>query len=376
MEIYEVICIVPNKKDWEKTIEIHNLREPIKVIAYNDPRDDENIIVRILRKFPAIYQSMRLKRVDKIVGNLEQNGLDLSNTTLFFTAFPHGAYFGSLPDTFKRVHKSVAMLLDMSTLRVNLFRRLLSSRMVRHVRLYRLLRNATLLILEEDILSEIKKKVPKAQFMILPEPVTSIAVSDGWEEKLSSQDAVLHRKLAALDKHNKKVCLLIGMLSKRKGVYDLIKLWEQTKKRDQWAICLVGKIQWQDFNKTEKNYIKSFFEREQSHIFHPHRVDSEILYQYCYQCSNLVYAAYKNFTGSSSTLSYAAFSKTPTLVANKGVMAQRVNKYCLGYCLPNNHAKDLEMLYEKASRDFSKWDAYVDKNSLKAFQSVVCEAAG
>ena len=131
----------------------------------------------------------------------------------------------------------------------------------------------------------------------------------------------------------RKIVGLLGMLHKRKGLLDALKLAE---KRTDLFFVFAGACDLNKMTVEEKTFAQSFFDAPPENCFvHLNRIDDEAEFNALVQQMDIIFAVYPDFTNSSGLLTKAGLFGKPVLVAEGDTcMADRVRKYNLGLAAP------------------------------------------
>jgi glycosyltransferase involved in cell wall biosynthesis len=128
----------------------------------------------------------------------------------------------------------------------------------------------------------------------------------------------------------RKVIACVGSLSKRKGIYELIRICEQSRERG-WFFVFAGKLDLIDFDDRAVRDILRFVQRppEQA-LVHLQIVPDGNDFNSLVAASDLLYCHYLAFPHSSNLLTKAALLRRPVLVSDRHCMAERVMRHRLG----------------------------------------------
>lgn len=239
--------------------------------------------------------------------------------------------------------------------------------------LYRLLKNPqlqTILCLDPLAVENINKFKSKAKTVYLPDPVQIYNDTEPQLEKL--------RKSLGIQA-NRQVFLLFGVLSERKGIYQLLDaiLLLPPNLCEKLCLLLIGPLEL-----GEKEQIQArIAEISQSlpiqiicsHNFIP---DREI--QPYFQIADVILAPYQRHIGMSAILVRAAAAKTPVLASDFGLMGEITRRYKLGLAVdstvPSEIAHGFQQFLEKSPAslcDQEKMKQFADQNKAEQFAQII-----
>lgn len=155
--------------------------------------------------------------------------------------------------------------------------------------------------------------------------------------------------------NGRKVVSLLGSLSKRKGMLTLLKAIDLDIGSDH-LFLIAGKLDIDSFNTDDLNYIKEIVERNPHKIVYiPERIPTEADFNALVSVSNIIYAAYIDFSASSNLITKAAKFWKPILVSKGYLMEEIVNEYKLGVAIPQDSPiKIIESLNHMRSEVFQQ----------------------
>ncbi len=202
----------------------------------------------------------------------------------------------------------------------------------------------------------------------LPDPVEIVPVSS---------QAVLNLRIKLGIEQNRKIFLLFGMLTDRKGVYTLLESLKQLAPESCQQICilLAGEIMQHD---------KAKIRQEVAEICQALPV--QILIQDCFirevevpcyfQLADVVLAPYQRHVGMSGILLLAAAAQKPMLVSSYGLMGEIARRYQLGLTIdasnPREMAQSLIHFLENASLGHrEKMQEFVAQNLWNAYAETI-----
>ncbi len=176
-------------------------------------------------------------------------------------------------------------------------------------------------VTDEKMVEPMQTAFPKIRIQFLP---------DATPEEVSSSPLLEPiRRLA----DGRKTVGLLGMLHKRKGLIDALKLAEA---RPDVFFVFVGACDLSKMTPDEKTFATSFMERRPENcFFHLERIETEAEFNALVQQMDLIFAVYPGFANSSGMLTKAGLFGKPCLVADGDTcMADRVKKYRMGAAVP------------------------------------------
>ncbi|MBC2601083.1 glycosyltransferase [Puniceicoccus vermicola] len=127
----------------------------------------------------------------------------------------------------------------------------------------------------------------------------------------------------------RKVILLIGLLSPKKGVINFVKMALETEDENLFFV-LAGELNADSFNQEEQRLLFEKFVRRDHCFLHGDALVSENEYNAVFRLASVVCIAYRNFSASSNTLTKAAFFEIPVVVGRGFLLEERVTEYGLG----------------------------------------------
>lgn len=144
-------------------------------------------------------------------------------------------------------------------------------------------------------------------------------------------DSFLLSRLTEVRK-TKKIVSLMGRINKRKGYETFMKLMQSPQSANLFFF-MGGNLDHNDFSESEKAFIAKHSDGK-SEKFWFRELPQEADYEAAFRLSDVIFAAYPNFPGSSATLSTAvAFDKPVVVSASAALMTKRTRDFGLGYVL-------------------------------------------
>lgn len=229
---------------------------------------------------------------------------------------------------------------------------------------------SSLLCLDEfsvDILNHLTHSV---EFVHLPDPV-DICVADSLKVESIRKGLNISP--------GRKVCLLFGALTSRKGIDKLLDAALLLSAETCKQLCFVfigeaGKDNQARFNAQIETVCK---QQPIQIIQHYEFVPEEDVSAY-FQLADLVLAPYQRHVGMSGILLWAAAWKTPVLSSNYGLMGKVVQDHSLGISVDSESSAEIaigleQFLYDGISEycNQDKMEKFAEQNSAQRFAEVI-----
>lgn len=175
------------------------------------------------------------------------------------------------------------------------------------------------------------------------------------------------------EKYNigKKILYIhFGVLSARKGTWDIIKAIELANKEDlkNSVFVFAGNTESHLFDKLNE-LAKKFSENV---LFFPGFCENEFLASMC-SAANCILMPYKENSQSSGMLGYASQLGIPVIARNSKLIAKLVKKYKLGFLIESNEEL-LTLISSFSSREIQVPKRYLEDNSPKRFAQTIFSA--
>lgn len=238
-------------------------------------------------------------------------------------------------------------------------------RLMRHPQLQ------TLLSLDSFAVEEIKQLGGHAHVLHLPDPVSAMPkVPESMLEK--------QKESLGIDP-NRRVLLLFGALTARKGVYQLFEAISllETNICQQLCLLLVGEA---DPSNRERIHLQvaTIAQAQPVQIIEQYGyIDDQDVPVY-FQLADVILAPYQKHVGMSGILLLAASARKPVLSSDYGLMGKIVDRYSLGLTvdstIPSQIAYGLSRLLLESPDsfcDYGKMDALVAHNSVENFARLI-----
>lgn len=207
--------------------------------------------------------------------------------------------------------------------------------------------------------------------------VKSILLPDPIEILNSSQNQLKNLKQELEIEHNRKVFLLFGALTARKGIYQLLDAIETLAPDLCQKICLllVGES---NIQAQIKEQIDAICQSKPIQIIERYEFIPEQDVQDYFQMTDFVLAPYQHHVGMSGILLLAAAAQKPVLSSDYGLMGEIVRRYKLGLTVnssvPEEISKGLtQFLVEDSDKfcDRIKMKSFAEQNSAEEFARVI-----
>lgn len=220
----------------------------------------------------------------------------------------------------------------------------------------------------------IRELYPQAQAIALADPVEIPQI-----DSLNAQ--------ALLEKHGvspgRKVFLLFGAITARKGIYQLLEALEKLPAEVCRQICIliVGEV-----NSAEKprlcTQIESVCKAQPVQIITHFEFVSDVEMQ-CYYClADFVLALYQRHVGMSGILLLAAAAQKPVLSSDYGLMGELVRRYQLGIAVDSGCSEAIAAAISRLLKsegsfyDIEKMKTFVEENAAVRFAQTIFQHTG
>ena len=135
-----------------------------------------------------------------------------------------------------------------------------------------------------------------------------------------------------LKKPNQKIICLCGFLDKRKGLLTLLNSVLQLSQ--DWVFLFAGPIGYDSFSAEQKKEVFEWEQNPPTNVFFINRLLSNQEINQAVIFSDIVYLAYENFFHSSNVQVKAAHFKKPIISGPRHLIANRTQRFAMGWCLP------------------------------------------
>lgn len=228
----------------------------------------------------------------------------------------------------------------------------------------------TLLCLDPFVVKHLKGFRTEAEIVHLPDPVLSDCTREIQENNLGNQ-----LKIAP----DKKVFLLFGSLSQRKGIFQLLQSIEllPVELCPHLCLLLVGQTPLQEQTKIDVE-IERISRSYSVQIIKNYQYISEADVRAYFQLADVVLAPYQNHVGMSGILLLAASNQKPVLSTDYGLMGEVVRRYQLGLTvnstIPREIARGItQFIRQSPDRlcDFEQMKTFAEQNSVENFARTI-----
>ena len=212
----------------------------------------------------------------------------------------------------------------------------------------------------------------KSNIVYLPDPVQIYDTSPATINNLKQELGI---------EADRKVCLLFGALSKRKGIYKLLEAIKLLSPALAQKLCLllIGPVDVQE--KSNLSAIVADISQSQPVqiiCYHQFVIETEI--QPYFEIADLVLAPYQRHIGMSAILVRAAAAKKPVLSSDYGLMGEITRMYQLGITIDSSIPQEItdgltRFLSEPAANfcNYAQIKHFADQNKAEQFAKVIFE---
>lgn len=189
-------------------------------------------------------------------------------------------------------------------------------------------------VLDENVASRLSARLGGK--LVLPFP-------DITDERVDALPTELEQNVRAKAR-GRKIIGLIGSLDKRKGLLTLIQ-HARALQTQPFFFILAGQVVESSFTPAENAWIADCLDNPPDNIFAIRGfIEDGPVFNSLVRCCDLLYAVYQNFPYSSNLLTKAALLRTPIAVAARYLMAERVERYHLGFVVREDAPEDFRAL--------------------------------
>ncbi|MBW4538627.1 MAG: glycosyltransferase [Myxacorys chilensis ATA2-1-KO14] len=219
--------------------------------------------------------------------------------------------------------------------------------------------------LDPFAVSHIAKFTSKTQVLCLPDPITP--------EKINSGQAIKLKETLKID-NARQIFLMFGMLSGRKGIFQVLDAIQQLDPDSCQKICLllVGSIQPSQKSKIQSLILEVSQSRPIQIVVQDDFVPESDVALY-YHIADVVLATYQRHVGMSGILLAAAAAQKPVISSDFGLMGELVKRYCLGLAIDSTNPSAIAQAILEAldgvneSCDRQKMEQFVNQNLAENF---------
>lgn len=228
----------------------------------------------------------------------------------------------------------------------------------------------TLFSLDPFAVKYLKRFQKNVQVLPLADPIVETFVS-------SEQILQLRERLGV--EGNRRIALLFGALTGRKGIYETLDALLHLPSQLQSSLCLVlaGQVNLQDHERLVAK-IAEIHSASVVQIISQFEFLMESEVPVYFQMADIVLAPYQHHVGMSGILLQAAVAGKPVLSSNFGLMGEMVKKYRLGLAIdsskPSEIAMGLSSLLVRSNAqkfDVVQMKIFAQKNSADKFARVI-----
>jgi hypothetical protein len=215
-----------------------------------------------------------------------------------------------------------------------------------------------LCLFETEVLSEYQKKFPDKVFNILPD-----VASDSLPITMSILTQEILKKA-----NGRKIVFCGGSIGHQKN----ISVWGQVVELanpSTWFFVLIGEQHEHSLTREDLDYLLKIEKRENAFIAAQY-IEDETVFNEIISISDVIFAVYRDFPGSSNMLIKAALFSKPILVSEKFEMGRRVRQYGTGFCVEDDDPKAVLRALDKSQLDLipeKSFEEFKDKYSLDEF---------
>lgn len=167
----------------------------------------------------------------------------------------------------------------------------------------------------------------------------------------------------------RKIVSLLGSIGMRKGV-TLLQQVIPLLPEDEYFFLIAGRS-WLD--ETETTRLRSLESSRSNCLFSLERIPDEACFNALVAASDVIFAVYRNFTGSSNLLTKAAAFRRPVIVSRGACMGWRAEKYYIGRAIVETDAnacrKAIADLCHDTKDHTEAYNRYLQQHSLGRLRS-------
>ena len=214
-------------------------------------------------------------------------------------------------------------------------------------------------VLDEATVNDLEVKVERGFVEFLPE-LLDVDYEEGYQlPQVFHDSAEVKRPIVGM----------FGNLDKRKNVLNLVRA---VSLFDEGTVQLVlmGKLDLSKYSEEEREEFEKLTKADR-HIYTKFEFIPDEAFNKLISASDVIYAAYNNFVGSSGILPKAVFFRRPVLAARGFVIGDRVQQYKLGMTVehdrPTEIAAAILTLTQEFELDETKAEAFLERNTSTSF---------
>jgi glycosyltransferase involved in cell wall biosynthesis len=228
----------------------------------------------------------------------------------------------------------------------------------------------TILCLDTFAVEQLNKFKSKAKVVYLPDPVQIYNESETKLEKLRQTLGI---------QPDRKVFLLFGVLSERKGIYQLLDAISllQPNLCEKISLLLIGPLEFSEKEKIQSR-IAEISQSLPIQIICSHDFISDREIQPYFQIADVILAPYQRHIGMSAILVRAAAAQTPVLSSDFGLMGEITRRYKLGLAVDSTVPSEIAQGFHKfllespaSLCDQETMKQFAEQNKAEKFASTI-----
>lgn len=224
-----------------------------------------------------------------------------------------------------------------------------------------------LFCLDPLVVDYMKQRSQQTKLIYLPDPVKPI--------HYNSTRAKAFREKLAIPEH-RKVFLLFGALSPRKGIYQVLQALQALTEEQQQQVCLLLVGSLADSEKPAIDAVIQTLPSVQLIARYDFITDTEV--EDYFAVSDVVLATYQKHVGMSGILLLAAAIQKPVLGSNYGLMGELIRQYELGQAVdstnPDSIATTISKFLANSPDQLSnpeKMKLFIDRHDARQFPALI-----
>ena len=215
-----------------------------------------------------------------------------------------------------------------------------------------------LCLFETEVILEYQRKFPDKEFAILPD----VASASLPATRCALAQEILTRS------NGRKIVFCGGSIGHQKN----ISIWARVVEiadATSWFFVLLGEQHLHSLTKEDLDYLQRSEKKENTFIAGQY-IEDETIFNEVISISDVIFAVYKDFPGSSNMLIKAALFSKPILVSEKYEMGKRVQQSGIGFCLKEDDPSAIAIALEKSQVDLISekyFEEFRDRYSFDEF---------
>ena len=194
-----------------------------------------------------------------------------------------------------------------------------------------------------------------------------------FADESSPNDGYFVSNLILSKAKKRKIVSLLGAISRRKGIYTFVDT-AKLMSSENYFFVLAGK----SFLDTEaENYLQENFANRENCFFFKEGIPTEADFNKLVSISDILYAAYIDFTQSSNMFAKASLFKKPLIVSKGFYMEEIILKYDFGIAINQNSAKEcadaIRFLILNSNENKDGYIRYLRNNSYDNLKDSFCK---